>query len=47
MQKTFTDIPLNRPATPLLDAVNAPEDLRKLDPILLAIALKASSMVPQ
>ena len=31
MQKTFTDIPLNRPATPLLDAVNAPEDLRKLD----------------
>ena len=31
MQKTFTDIPLNRPATPLLDAVNAPDDLRKLD----------------
>ena len=30
MQKTYTDIPLNRPVTPLLDAVNAPADLRKL-----------------
>lgn len=28
MQKTFTEIPLIRPETPLLDTVNLPEDLR-------------------
>ena len=31
MQKTYTDIPHSRPATPLLDTVNAPADLRKLN----------------
>lgn len=31
MQKTYTDIPHSRPATPLLDMVNAPADLRKLN----------------
>ena len=31
MQKTYTDIPYSRPATPLLDTVNAPADLRKLN----------------
>ena len=30
MQKTYTEVPLSRPVTPLLDAVNAPADLRKL-----------------
>ncbi|MGB1761712.1 1-deoxy-D-xylulose-5-phosphate synthase [Alloalcanivorax xenomutans] len=32
MPKTFTDIPLTRPATPLLDSINAPADLRRLAP---------------
>ena len=31
MQKTYTDIPHSRPATPLLDMVNAPADLRTLN----------------
>ena len=31
MQKTYTDIPHSRPLTPLLDTVNAPADLRKLN----------------
>ena len=31
MQKTYTDIPSSRPATPLLDSVNAPADLRQLN----------------
>ena len=31
MQKTYTDIPHSRPATPLLDMVNAPVDLRTLN----------------
>ncbi len=31
MQKTYNDIPSSRPATPLLDAVNAPADLRQLN----------------
>ena len=31
MQKTYTDIPHSRPATPLLDTVTAPADLRKLN----------------
>ncbi|MEJ6773529.1 MAG: 1-deoxy-D-xylulose-5-phosphate synthase [Porticoccaceae bacterium] len=31
MQKTYTDIPSSRPATPLLDSVNAPVDLRQLN----------------
>jgi len=31
MQKTYTDIPHIRPLTPLLDTVNAPADLRKLN----------------
>ena len=31
MQKTYTDIPHSRPATPLLDTVNAPADLRTLN----------------
>ncbi|MBD3652243.1 MAG: 1-deoxy-D-xylulose-5-phosphate synthase, partial [Alcanivorax sp.] len=30
MQKTFTDIPLTRPHTPLLDRIGAPADLRRL-----------------
>ncbi|ASK35352.1 1-deoxy-D-xylulose-5-phosphate synthase [Alcanivorax sp. N3-2A] len=30
MPKTFTDIPLTRPATPLLDTISTPADLRKL-----------------
>ena len=30
MPKTFTDIPLTRPRTPLLDDVLAPADLRRL-----------------
>ena len=29
MPKTFTDIPLSRPDTPLLDSVNAPADMRQ------------------
>ena len=29
MPKTFTDIPLSRPDTPLLDSVNAPADIRQ------------------
>ena len=28
MSETFTEIPLSRPDTPLLDRVNAPADLR-------------------
>ena len=31
MPKTFTDIPLSRPDTPLLDRISAPADLRDLD----------------
>ena len=31
MQKTYTDIPHSRPLTPLLDTVNTPADLRKLN----------------
>ena len=31
MPKTFTDIPLSRPDTPLLDSVDAPADLRQFD----------------
>ena len=31
MQKTYTDIPHSRPLTPLLDTVNSPADLRKLN----------------
>jgi len=31
MPKTFTDIPLSRPDTPLLDRISAPADLRHLD----------------
>jgi 1-deoxy-D-xylulose-5-phosphate synthase len=31
MQKTYNDIPSSRPATPLLDAVNVPADLRQLN----------------
>ena len=31
MPKKFTEIPLARPATPLLDGIGAPADLRKLD----------------
>ena len=31
MPKSFTDIPLSRPDTPLLDAINAPADLRQLN----------------
>ena len=31
MQKTYTDIPHSRPLTALLDTVNAPADLRKLN----------------
>ena len=31
MPKTFTDIPLSRPSTPLLDRISAPADLRHLD----------------
>jgi 1-deoxy-D-xylulose-5-phosphate synthase len=31
MAKTFHDIPLQRPATPLLDHINRPADLRALD----------------
>ena len=31
MQKTYTDMPHSRPATPLLDMVNAPADLRTLN----------------
>src|SRR5699024_12713635 len=30
MAKTFTEIPLKRPHTPLLDSINAPADLRAL-----------------
>ena len=30
MPKTFTDIPHQRPETPLLDRIDAPADLRKL-----------------
>ena len=30
MQKTFTDIPLTRPHTPLLHRIGAPADLRRL-----------------
>lgn len=32
MPKTFTDIPLTRPATPLLDSISTPADLRALPP---------------
>jgi 1-deoxy-D-xylulose-5-phosphate synthase len=32
----FDEIPLNRPTTPLLDAVNSPADLRQLEPAQLA-----------
>ncbi len=32
MPKTFTDIPLTRPKTPLLDSIAAPADLRLLEP---------------
>ena len=32
MAKTYTEIPLSRPQTPLLDGINNPEDLRKLNP---------------
>src|SRR5262245_30477250 len=32
----FDEIPLSRPATPLLDSVNAPADLRQLEPVQLA-----------
>lgn len=31
MAKTFTDIPLSRPDTPLLDLISAPADLRQLN----------------
>ncbi|MBT5388500.1 MAG: 1-deoxy-D-xylulose-5-phosphate synthase [Porticoccaceae bacterium] len=31
MAKTFTDIPLSRPDTPLLDRINSPADLRQLN----------------
>src|SRR5690606_33799213 len=31
MPKKFTEIPLARPATPLLDGIGAPAELRKLD----------------
>ena len=30
MQKTYTDIPLTRPETPILDTIGAPVDLRGL-----------------
>ena len=30
MPKTFTQIPLTRPATPLLDTLASPADLRRL-----------------
>lgn len=30
MQKTYTDIPLTRPETPILDTIGAPADLRGL-----------------
>jgi 1-deoxy-D-xylulose-5-phosphate synthase len=32
MPKTFTDIPLTRPTTPLLDSIGTPADLRALPP---------------
>jgi 1-deoxy-D-xylulose-5-phosphate synthase len=32
MAKTYTEIPLSRPQTPLLDGIDSPEDLRKLNP---------------
>ena len=32
MQKTYNDIPLARPDTPLLDAIDQPADLRELNP---------------
>lgn len=32
MAKTYTEIPLSRPQTPLLDGINNPEDLRNLNP---------------
>ena len=31
MPKSFTDIPLSRPDTPLLDTIDAPADLRRLN----------------
>ena len=44
MPKTFTDIPLTRPKTPLLDSIAAPADLRLLEPkelLLVADELRA------
>lgn len=39
MAKTFTDIPLERPHTPLLDGINSPADLRALpSPALRQVA---------
>ena len=32
MAKTYTEIPLSRPQTPLLDGIDSPEALRKLNP---------------
>ncbi len=32
MPKTYTEIPLSRPETPLLDSIESPEDLRQLGP---------------
>ena len=37
MPKTFTDIPLTRPDTPLLDAIGSPTDLRQLPRQQLAL----------
>lgn len=37
MPKTFTDIPLTRPDTPLLDAIGSPADLRRLPRQQLAL----------
>ncbi|MDG1474183.1 MAG: 1-deoxy-D-xylulose-5-phosphate synthase [Porticoccaceae bacterium] len=32
MPKTYTEIPLSRPETPLLDSIDSPKDLRQLSP---------------
>jgi 1-deoxy-D-xylulose-5-phosphate synthase len=37
MAKKFTDIPLSRPLTPLLDSINSPKDLRLLNAYQLLI----------